>query len=207
MSARIEARGLGVRFRRGDHVLTVFSDLNIVVEPGEMVAVSGPSLSGKTTLVEVLAGWRAPDAGSVAWNGERPSWSSLTVVPQAFALLEELSVVENILLSRRVAGHSPVNGDDRLEDLLTRLGLTRLRDRGGFEISVGERQRTMVARALVDRPAVVLADEPAAHQDDHHARVVLDLLRQAATGGAACLVATRQPDIAALADRVVDLGS
>jgi putative ABC transport system ATP-binding protein len=206
MSAALDGRRLGVA--------TVFSDVDVEVVAGEMVALAGPSLSGKTTLVEVLAGWRRPDAGSMSWNGgaavasSGPPWSALTVVPQSFALLEELSVVENILLSRRVARQrrdGSGSGSDRLEELLATLGLTRLRDRGGYEISVGERQRTMVARAVVDRPDIVLADEPVAHQDEHHAGIVLGLLRGAAAAGAAVVVATRQPDVAALADRTITL--
>ncbi|HYI60250.1 MAG TPA: ATP-binding cassette domain-containing protein, partial [Acidimicrobiales bacterium] len=77
--------------------------------------------------------------------------------------------------------------------------------RGGYEISVGERQRTMVARALVGEPAILLADEPVAHQDALRAEVVLALLRERADAGAAVVVATREPEIAALADRTLEL--
>ena len=207
----VEAAGVTVR-REG---VVVLDGLDLVVRPGELVAVTGPSLSGKTTLVELLAGWARPDAGTVTWNGETtpPPWSSLGVVPQAFALLEELTVLENIDLASRFDhadrrdGHADRANrrDAHRDELLDRLGLDRLRHRGAFEVSVGERQRTMVARALADRPAVVLADEPVAHQDERHAGVVLDLLRAAVTDGAACVVASRAPDIAALADRVLDL--
>ena len=200
----VEAAGVTVR-REG---VVVLDGLDLVVRPGELVAVTGPSLSGKTTLVELLAGWARPDAGTVTWNGETtpPPWSSLGVVPQAFALLEELTVLENIDLASRFDHADHANRRDAHRDeLLDRLGLDRLRHRGAFEVSVGERQRTMVARALAERPAVILADEPVAHQDERHAGVVLDLLRAAVTDGAACVVASRAPDIAALADRVLDL--
>jgi putative ABC transport system ATP-binding protein len=210
----IQASALTKAFRRdGGHPATVLSGFNLDLAAGELVAVTGPSLSGKTTLVELLAGWAQPDSGVVAWDGcstDPPAWSHLTVVPQAFALLEELTVAENIDFAarfNRAAGQHRVHlgRDERVSALLTRLGLDRLQDRGAFEISVGERQRTMVARALVDRPAVVLADEPVAHQDQHHATIVLDLLRDAVADGTACLVATRNPSIAAIADRVVTL--
>ena len=210
----VEAAGVTVR-REG---VVVLDGLDLVVRPGELVVVTGPSLSGKTTLVELLAGWARPDAGTVTWNGEAtpPPWSSLGVVPQAFALLEELTVLENIDLASRFDHADRRDGhadradhadrrDAHRDELLDRLGLDRLRHRGAFEVSVGERQRTMVARALAERPAVILADEPVAHQDERHAGVVLDLLRAAVTDGAACVVASRAPDIAALADRVLDL--
>lgn len=178
--------------------------VDLAVAPGELVAVTGPSLSGKTTLVELLAGWARPDTGTIRWDGAAgpPPWAYVSVVPQAFALLEELSVIENIELARRF--HR--NGDtDHTDGLLARLGLERLRHRGAFEVSVGERQRTMVARALADRPRLVLADEPVAHQDERHAGVVLDLLAEAAAAGAAVVVATRDPDLVTAAHRTVAL--
>jgi putative ABC transport system ATP-binding protein len=210
----LQASALTKAYRRdGGHPVTVLCGIDLDLAAGELVAVTGPSLSGKTTLVELLAGWAQPDSGVVVWDGgstDPPAWSHLTVVPQGFALLEELTVAENIEFAarfNRAAGRHRVHPgrDERVGALLTRLGLDRLQDRGAFEISVGERQRTMVARALVDRPAVVLADEPVAHQDQRHAAIVLDLLRGAVTEGAACLVATRTPSVAAIADRVVTL--
>jgi putative ABC transport system ATP-binding protein len=210
----VQASALTKAFRRdGGPPVTVLCGFSLDLAAGELVAVTGPSLSGKTTLVELLAGWAQPDSGVVVWDGgstDPPAWSQLTVVPQGFALLEELTVAENIDFAarfNRAAGRHRVHlaPDERVGALLTRLGLDRLQDRGAFEISVGEMQRTMVARALVDRPAVVLADEPVAHQDQRHATIVLDLLRDAVADGTACLVATRSPFVAAIADRVITL--
>lgn len=238
----IDASGVTKRFPRGRGAVTVLEGLDLVLSPGELVAVTGPSLSGKTVLVDLLAGWARPDAGAIVWAGGStvpPAWSDLTVIPQAFALLEELTVEENIVLARRLVRRRARrvarrvargdgrrvargdarrvdrriarrrgpgdDGDDGLDDLVGPLGLSRLRARRAMELSVGERQRVMVARALVDHPPVVLADEPVAHQDWHHARVVVDLLRRAVDDGAACLVATRQPDVAEQADRCVEL--
>jgi ABC-type lipoprotein export system ATPase subunit len=224
---RLQAIGLTKHVTRRGQLVRVVDHLDLTVAPGELVAVTGPSLTGKTTLIELLAGWRRPDQGSVTWDGgatRPPPWPSLTVVPQALALVEEITVVENIGLARRVRRvrpdrrpnggrrargnrDTPDAGDDRLADLLHRLGLTHLQDRGAYEISVGERQRAMVARALLDRPDIVLADEPVAHQDQHHAELVLGLLREAIDQGAAGVIATRQPDVAQLADRVLVLAA
>jgi putative ABC transport system ATP-binding protein len=208
---RVEASALTKRFRR-DHAapVTVLDGLDLSLAAGELVVVTGPSLSGKTTLVDLLAGWARPDKGRVVWNGastQTPPWSYLTVVPQGFALVGELTVAENIDMAARFDRGGDAGRADRLAALLGRLGLDRLQDRGAFEISVGERQRTMVARALVDRPRVVLADEPVAHQDQRHAEVVLELLREAIDAGAAGLVATRAPDLVTTADRIVTLGT
>ena len=177
--------------------------LDLALAPGEVVAVLGPSRTGKTTLVELLAGWTRPTVGTVSWAGRDrpPPWSELTVVPQELALIEELTVAENVGLSHRFDPGLP----DRRDEVMDQLGVAHLRDRGGFEISVGERQRTMVARALAASPSVVLADEPVAHQDAVRAEAVLALLRRRAEEGAAVLLATRDPAFTAIADRIVEL--
>lgn len=184
----LEARGVG--------------PVDVAVEAGELVALLGPSLTGKTTLVHVLAGWSRPATGTVTWLGSDvvPPWSTLAVVPQDIALIEELTVGENVGLAH--GGRTSVAPDD---PIVARLDIGHLWRRGGYEISVGERQRTMVARALVGEPAILLADEPVAHQDAGRAETVLALLRQRATAGAAVVVATREPEVAALADRTLEL--
>lgn len=188
MTVLLEARGVG--------------PVDLEVAAGELVALLGPSLTGKTTLVHHLAGWSRPGSGSVTWLGSDavPPWSTLALVPQDIALIEELTVGENVGLA--LGGRTGVAPD---HPVVARLGIGHLWGRGGDEVSVGERQRTMVARALVGAPAVVLADEPVAHQDAVRAETVLALLRERATAGAAVVLATRDPDVAALADRVLAL--
>lgn len=183
-------------------VATGVHGLDLTVEAGEVVALLGPSLSGKTTILHVLAGWSpVPDGGSVSWLGapDPPPWSVLTLVPQDIALIEELTVGENVSLA--LGGRVGVAPD---HPVVARLDIGHLWTRGGYEVSVGERQRTMVARALVGSPAIVLADEPAAHQDALRAETVVALIRSAAAAGAACVIGTREPEIADLCDRVVD---
>jgi putative ABC transport system ATP-binding protein len=136
--------------------------------------------------------------------GPNPGWEHLTVIPQGFALLDELSVEENIRLPERASGRriDPA----RMAAVTDALGITHLLGRFTSEISVGERQRTMAARALVGEPACILADDPVAHQDERHAGNVLGLLRAAADAGAACLVASRTPAVVdGLADTIVHL--
>ncbi|HEX7135144.1 MAG TPA: ATP-binding cassette domain-containing protein [Iamia sp.] len=176
--------------------------MDLAVPAGEMVALLGPSLTGKTTLVHVLAGWSRPAPGSVTWLGSEtvPPWSTLAVVPQDIALIEELTVGENVSLAQ--GGRTSVAPD---HPLVARLDIGHLWSRGGYEISVGERQRTMVARALVGEPAILLADEPVAHQDAVRAETVLALLRASADAGAAVVLATRDPEVAAIADRTLEL--
>jgi putative ABC transport system ATP-binding protein len=201
---RIVATGVVKRFRgaRSGGALPPF---DLALTRGEMVAITGPTASGKTTLVNLLAGWDRPDAGTVTWEGAAtapPRWPELTVIPQGFALVDELNVIENVMLAARA--RTQVDEHD-VDEVFDALGLGRLRERSVEEISVGERQRVMVARALAGRPAVIFADEPVAHQDQRNADAILRLLAARVADGAACLVATREAEIAALASRRIDL--
>ena len=175
----LEARGVG--------------PVDLEIGAGEVVALLGASLTGKTTLLHVLAGWSRPASGTVTWLGSEvvPPWSTLAVVPQDIALVEELTVGENVGLA--LGGRTAVAPDHPVVD---RLDVGHLWGRGGYEISVGERQRTMVARALVGAPAIVVADEPTAHQDARRAEAVLALLRERAAAGGTVVLATRDPEVA-----------
>jgi ABC-type lipoprotein export system ATPase subunit len=205
MTAALEARHLTKRFTRAGRPVDALVDVDLSVGAGEVLVVAGPSLSGKTTLVHLLAGWMAPDEGEIRWMGrpEPPPWSLLTVVTQGATLLPELTVQENVDFASRIHGASP--DGERLE-LLARLGLTSILERLPSEISVGERQRVMVARALVGRPAIVLADDPTAHQDDVHAEAVLRAIGDARDRGAGCIIAGRMdPRLASLGARELEL--
>lgn len=173
------------------------------VADGEAVCLAGPSGAGKTVLVNLLAGWEQPDQGTVMWAGrrDRPPWSDTTVVPQMVALIEELTVFENVTLSLRLLGSDL----GRASAVMERLGIGHLADRIPSEVSVGERQRTMVARALAGMPRLVLADEPTAHQDAANARRVHEALGSHVADGGACVIATRKPLELGLATRVIDL--
>ncbi len=195
-------------FTKSFGAVEALKDVDLELHAGEVLLVSGPSLSGKTTLVNVLAGWMAPDQGTVEWFGtpRAPGWADLTVVTQAFSLLQELTVEENVTVASRAAGATQ-DAAARAE-LLDRLGLGRLLQRLPSEISVGERQRVMVARSVVGGPHIVLADEPVSHQDDHHAGIVLEVLAEHAAAGSACLVAARgDARLRAVSDREQPLGA
>jgi ABC-type lipoprotein export system ATPase subunit len=195
-------RELTKSYRRGNEIVHALSGLDLVLEPGEIVALAGPSGSGKSTLVNILAGWERPDSGEVGWpEFDPPTWSDVGVVPQALGLIDDLTVAENLELPMRLARDGKV-GD--VERLLAALGLDTLAGRVPSEISGGEQQRAAVARALVLRPAVLVADEPVAHQDDGFARRVMACIREAADAGTACLVTTHQLD-GGFADRVLPI--
>jgi ABC-type lipoprotein export system ATPase subunit len=179
-------------------------DISLELATGELVALIGPSGSGKSSLLNILCGWETPDRGQVTWAGSRRpmaslKWSELAIVPQALGLLDELSVRENVALPARFGPPSTITP----ERLLETFGLSRLAARNPAQTSLGEQQRTAVARALLLGPQLVLADEPAAHQDARWVEAVFAALRAAADRGAACLVATHSTETLSYTDRVV----
>jgi putative ABC transport system ATP-binding protein len=194
-------------------VRRVLAGLDLELAPGEIVAVAGRSGSGKTTLLTMVAGWERPDAGSVVVLGNEasaagPAWSHVALVPQSLGLLEELTVAENVTLPARL-GTSRSGGDGGSSGdpvgVMRRLAIGHLGSRYPSEVSLGEQQRTAVARAVVVRPRLLLADEPIAHQDDRRADAVMATLRRLADDGAACVVATHNALAFEWADRVLEL--
>jgi putative ABC transport system ATP-binding protein len=167
----------------------------------------GRSGSGKTTLLMVLAGWETPEAGTVAWGGVPAGrladlpWSDVAVLPQKFGLMEELTVRENVEYPARLAGRL-AELEGRVANLLEALGLAELGGRRPHETSVGQQQRTALARALVLRPRLLLADEPSGHQDAGWAHEVFRILQGAAAEGTCCLVATHNDEIRPYLDEI-----
>ena len=134
------------------------------------------------------------------------SWSDVAILPQTLGLLEELSIRENIGLPLRLRpGLAGDGGTKRVDGLLSLLGLDQLADRLPAEISIGEQQRTALARALVVKPALILADEPTGHQDEGWAKVVFKTLRAIARRGTTCLIATHNSEAVRFADRVLSI--
>jgi putative ABC transport system ATP-binding protein len=194
-AAALEVRGVTKRYAG----VEVVHDVSLELRAGELGVLLGRSGSGKSTLLMAAGGWLRPDGGSIAVAGEGlvPPWRRVAYVPQRFALLPELSVRENVELPLRLGGE-PRNVDD----LLAQLELDELADRPPHEISIGQQQRAALARALVLRPAVLLADEPTSHQDAASAELVWTALASAADQGTACLLATHEEAAAPRADRV-----
>jgi ABC-type lipoprotein export system ATPase subunit len=215
----LEARALAKTYRRGPERVHALRGVDLALYPGELVALVGPSGSGKSSLLGILAGWEPPDTGQLTWSvdpglpgtaggGGRgaPGWGELATVPQALGLLDDLTVRENVALPVRLRLGRRRATDGRTEELLGLFGLAELADRPPSETSLGQQQRAAVARALVLTPQLVLADEPSAHQDAAWVHDVFAALRQVVHDrGAACLVATHDPDALAFADRVLHL--
>jgi len=213
-TAFVEARDLGKTYRRGPEDVHALKGVSFSLHSGEVVALIGRSGSGKTTLLNVLCGWERPDSGEIRWVTDGPDtppvdrrWSELAIVPQGLGLLDELSVRENVemplRLGARHGGLDLTQGAPRVKSLLGSLGLDQLADRTPGEVSIGEQQRTALARALVLKPLLLLADEPTGHQDEGWAKAVFRLLRMVAQRRTTCLIATHNQEAVRIADRTL----
>jgi len=183
--------------------------------PGEQVVIRGRSGGGKTTLLNVIAGLATVDEGRIVVNGadvtklpeaarDRFRARHLGFVFQTFNLLAGFTALENVLLGMTFTGQK--NDPDRAKELLERVGLGHRLTHKPAALSVGEQQRVAVARALVNRPGLLLADEPTANIDPAHQQQVIDLLREVCRAeGVAMLLVTHSEEVARQFDRVEHL--
>lgn len=195
----------------------LFQDLDLDLEAGEFIAIMGESGSGKSTLLNLVAGLDRPDAGSIRFGDteltrlgedDRAAFRRhhLGFVFQAFHLLPYLSVADNAALPLVLIGTDAAERAQRVEEMLTRVGLAGRAHSRPHELSGGEMQRVAIARALIHRPRLVLADEPTGNLDAEHAGQVLGLLRaQTDATGSACMLVTHSRTAARAADRVYTL--
>jgi putative ABC transport system ATP-binding protein len=216
MNAAIEAQGLAKTYRSDGVEVLALRGIDLVIKPGEFVAVTGPSGSGKSTLLHLLGGLERPTAGTVHVGGLRTDELGeralalmrrrrIGFVFQAFNLVPSLSAEENVALPVVLAGGGRRQANTRAIALLEAVGAG---DRAGFapaHLSGGQQQRVAVARALANEPDVVLADEPTGNLDTASARDVMSLFRASADRGQAIVVVTHDPRVAATADRVISL--
>jgi ABC-type lipoprotein export system ATPase subunit len=211
----VMARGLVKTYGEGRAARRVLDGADLTVQPGEVVAVLGRSGSGKSTLLHLLGGLDRPEAGTIEVAGEHVTGAGerelsalrrrrIGFVFQFFHLLPELTGEANVLLAGRVRGAHP-QAAARGRELIDRLGLRPVADALPSRLSGGEQQRFAIARALVNDPALVLADEPTGNLDVEAGADVLRLLRAGATDGRAVVIVTHEPAAAAIADRVLTL--
>jgi len=183
----LEAKALSKSYQEAAIQTTVFSEVDLAIQPGEKVAIIGASGSGKSTLLHVLAGLDTPDSGEVHLNGLTFSRESDAVrgklrnqymgfVYQFHHLLPELTALENVMIPLRVRRTPAKQVQLKAEQLLTRVGLGQRMEHKPSELSGGERQRVAIARALITEPKCILADEPTGNLDHASAAQVFDLL-------------------------------
>ena len=213
----LEIRDLKRSFTQGDVTIEVLRGVDLKVMPGEIVALLGPSGSGKSTLLQAVGLLEGGFKGSIRLQGEEASAldddgrtrvrrESLGFVYQFHHLLPEFNARENVILPQLVHGIEPADATARADELLSKLGLKARLEHRPSKLSGGEQQRVAVARALANRPPLVLADEPTGNLDEATADTVFaEFLGLVHGEGSAALVATHNERLAKKMDRIVRL--
>ena len=217
MTKNIEMVEVCRHFKLGSTEVKALDRINLEIDQGEFVALVGPSGSGKSTLLNLLGGLDRPTSGELKIQGlglEDATEVELTAhrrhnvgfIFQSFNLLPTLTALENVALPLMLGGVPIAERHERAADLLKRVGLDHRLDHRPTEMSGGEQQRAAIARALVNNPKLVLADEPTGNLDSSTGDEVMQLLRKLnAESGVTLIVVTHDPEVAAYADRIVHL--
>ncbi|MDA1013222.1 MAG: ABC transporter ATP-binding protein [Planctomycetota bacterium] len=210
----LEAHNLKKTYRSGSHDVAALDDVSLSLDAGDFVAIRGPSGCGKTTLLLVAGGLLQPDSGELMIDGVKPynlaanqraqlRTKQIGFVFQQFHLVPYLSLFENVLVPA-VASHLP-DAESRAKQLIEEVGLTNRMHHTPGELSTGERQRTALARALLNRPSLLLADEPTGNLDRENAEIVLRHLQEFTEQGGGVLLVTHDTRASDAAKRVLQI--
>ncbi|GAB4164427.1 MAG: ABC transporter ATP-binding protein [Winogradskyella sp.] len=212
----IEIRDIIRDFKLGQETVHVLKGINLDIKRGDYVAIMGPSGSGKSTLMNLLGCLDTPTAGSYNLNGKDVSQMSddeladirnteIGFVFQTFNLLPRTTALDNVALPMVYAGKSKKEREERASEVLTDVGLADRMDHKPNQLSGGQRQRVAVGRALVNKPSIILADEPTGNLDSKTSLEIMELFDQIHASGNTVIMVTHEEDIAAHAKRVIRL--
>lgn len=218
MSSVLEARGIGMTFRNGDEMTTVLKGVDLILEPGELAALLGASGSGKSTLLSIVGLLLKPSTGTIDIGGSRIQALSdaertefrnqrIGFIFQFHHLLPDFTATENVAFPAAApAGGLSSAMRSRARDLLARVGLADRMDFAATRLSGGQKQRVAIARSLMNRPELILADEPTGSLDRDTAEQVLDLMREVNRDDKATfLICTHDEHVAARCSRRITL--
>ena len=204
-------------FRIGSEEISALRDVNLTVLPGQFIAIIGRSGSGKTSLLNIMAGLDKPTSGTVFFEDRDVAQMSegelteirrhkLGFIFQSFGLLPLLSALENVELPMRIAGVKIKEREERAREALEMVGLWQRARHRPYELSGGEQQRVAIARAIVNRPPILLADEPTGELDSVNARAIFGLFKEMVQKqGISVLAATHDSTLLAMADEVKEI--
>jgi len=212
----IEIRGIIRDFKLGQEIVHVLKGIDLDIKRGEYVAIMGPSGSGKSTLMNLLGCLDTPTAGMYKLNGKDVSQmtddeladirnTEIGFVFQTFNLLPRTTALDNVALPMVYAGASKKARNDRATEVLIDVGLEDRMDHKPNQLSGGQRQRVAVGRALVNKPSIILADEPTGNLDSKTGTEIMALFDQIHDAGNTVIMVTHEEDIAAHAKRVIRL--
>ncbi len=216
MSKVIEIRDITRDFPLGQEVVKVLKGINLDIDRGEYVAFMGPSGSGKSTLMNLLGCLDTPTSGSYILNGKDASKMSddelaeirnkeIGFVFQTFNLLPRTTALDNVALPMIYAGASKSERIERAQDVLRSVGLGDRMDHKPNQLSGGQRQRVAVGRALVNKPSIILADEPTGNLDSKTSVEIMNLFDEIHASGNTVILVTHEEDIAKHAHRIIRL--
>lgn len=214
--AIIEIKGITRNFSLGSEVVKVLKGINLTINKGEYVALMGPSGSGKSTLMNLLGCLDTPTSGSYILNGKDVSSmkddelaeirnKEIGFVFQTFNLLPRTTALDNVALPMVYAGFKKPERNARATKVLTQVGLEDRMDHKPNQLSGGQRQRVAVARALVNHPSIILADEPTGNLDSKTSVEIMGLFNEIHANGNTVILVTHEEDIAEYAHRVIRL--
>jgi len=203
-------------FVLGSETINVLKGIDLEINKGEYVALMGPSGSGKSTLMNLLGCLDTPTSGSYILNGKDVSQMSdddladirnteIGFVFQTFNLMPRTTALDNVALPMVYAGHNKESRNKRATEVLTQVGLSDRMDHKPNELSGGQRQRVAVARALVNKPSIILADEPTGNLDSKTSVEIMNLFDDLHANGNTVILVTHEEDIAAHAHRIIRL--
>ena len=211
----LEARNLTQTYTVGERTLNVLKDVSLSVQEGEFLVIAGSSGSGKSTLLSLLSGLDRPSSGSVLFRGKDITDAdeddlaqlrneAIGFVFQSFHLVPSLNALENVMFPAELNGDP--HARDRAEHLLSQVGLHPRMDNFPHQLSGGEKQRVAICRSLINRPAVIFADEPTGNLDSDNGRAILQLLETSHRAeGATLVMVTHDREIASAAGRILTL--